>query len=120
MLGDVPHAMLEGSLCLGAGPGMLGSMFMADVIQADFGSNSVTAGLERVFGDAAGLQVGLRRIAAPYGDELQVTVSAEALAVPRAVAVVLANSAGEDEADRIGKAVLEALQFAQNLIRTCT
>ena len=31
------------------------------------------------------------------------------------VAVVLANAAGEDEADRIGKAVLEALQLAESL-----
>ncbi|GJE45398.1 hypothetical protein [Methylobacterium soli] len=90
---------------------------MADVIQADFGGAPAAEGLERVFGEASGLRVGLRRIAAPYGDELQVTVSAEALAVPRAVAVVLANPAGEDEADRIGKAVLEALQFAQGLGR---
>ncbi|KAB1070108.1 hypothetical protein [Methylobacterium planeticum] len=92
---------------------------MADVIRADFGSSSgAVAGVERFFGEASGLQVGLRRIAAPYGDELQVTVCAEPLSVPRAVAVVLANPAGEDEADRIGKAVLEALQFAEGLCRS--
>lgn len=86
---------------------------MADVIQGHFGDRpEPSAPVERVFGEAAGLIVGLRRIEAPYGDELQVTVSAVALSVPRAVAVVLANPAGEDEADRIGKAVLEALQLA--------
>jgi len=91
---------------------------MADVITGDFGtSREALAGLERVFGDAAGLRVGLRRIEAPHGDELQVTVGAQALSVPRPVAVVLANAAGEDEADRIGKAVLEALQLSEGLRR---
>jgi hypothetical protein len=89
---------------------------MADVITGDFGtSREALAGLERVFGEAAGLRVGLRRIEAPHGDELQVTVGAQALSVPRPVAVVLANAAGEDEADRIGKAVLEALQLSEGL-----
>lgn len=89
---------------------------MADVITGDFGtSREALAGLERVFGEAAGLRVGLRRIEAPHGDELQVTVGAQALSVPRPVAVVLANAAGEDEADRIGKAVLEALQLSESL-----
>ncbi|MGU3362718.1 hypothetical protein ACLBWX_20530 [Methylobacterium sp. M6A4_1b] len=89
---------------------------MADVITGDFGtSREALAGLERVFGDAAGLRVGLRRIEAPHGDELQVTVGAQALSVPRPVAVVLANAAGEDEADRIGKAVLEALRLSEGL-----
>ncbi|KQP96560.1 MULTISPECIES: hypothetical protein [unclassified Methylobacterium] len=89
---------------------------MADVINGDFGTGrAALAGLERVFGEAAGLRVGLRRIEAPHGDELQVTVGAEGLSVPRHVAVVLANPAGEDEADRIGKAVLEALQLAEGL-----
>ncbi|KQP39242.1 hypothetical protein ASF49_21520 [Methylobacterium sp. Leaf104] len=89
---------------------------MADVITGDFGtSREALAGLERVFGDAAGLRVGLRRIEAPHGDELQITVGAQALSVPRPVAVVLANAAGEDEADRIGKAVLEALRLSEGL-----
>jgi hypothetical protein len=89
---------------------------MADVITGDFGTGrEARAGLEHVFGEVAGLHVGLRRIEAPHGNELQVTVSAEALSVPRPVAVVLANAAGEDEADRIGKAVLEALQLAEGL-----
>lgn len=87
---------------------------MADVINGDFGnSREALDGLERVFGEAAGLRVGLRRIEAPHGNELQVTVGAQALSVPRPVAVVLANTAGADEADRIGKAVLEALQLAE-------
>ncbi|MCJ2037069.1 hypothetical protein [Methylobacterium sp. J-068] len=91
---------------------------MADVITGDFGTGrEALAGLEHVFGDVAGLRVGLRRIEAPHGDELQVTVSAEGLSVPRQVAVVLANAAGEDEADRIGKAVLEALRLAEGLRR---
>ncbi|MCC0808723.1 hypothetical protein FPV16_21370 [Methylobacterium sp. W2] len=89
---------------------------MADVIEADFGSHPLLAnGLCHVFGEAAGLVVGLRTIRAPHGDELQVTVSAPALSVPRAVAVVLADPDGQAEADRIGKGVLEALQFAQKL-----
>lgn len=91
---------------------------MADVINGDFrNGREALVGLEHVFGEVAGLRVGLRRIEAPHGDELQVTVSAEALSVPRQVAVVLANPAGEDEADRIGKAVLEALQLAEGLRR---
>lgn len=86
---------------------------MSDVIQGNFGGRPApSTPIERIFGEAGGLQVGLRRIEAPYGDELQVTVNAVALSVPRAVAVLLANPAGEDEADRIGKAVLEALQLA--------
>ena len=86
---------------------------MSEVIKGNFGGRPApSAPVERIFGEASGLQVGLRRIEAPYGDELQVTVSAEVLSVPRAVAVLLANQAGEDEADRIGKAVLEALQLA--------
>lgn len=89
---------------------------MAEVIKASFaGRPEHSAAPERIFGEAAGLRVCLRRIEAPHGDEFQVTVSAEALSVPRVVAVVLANPAGEDEADRIGKAVLEALQFAEGL-----
>lgn len=68
---------------------------MADVINGDFRSGrEALAGLDHVFGDVAGLRVGLRRIEAPHGDELQVTVSADALSVPRQVAVVLANPAG--------------------------
>ncbi|GEP06312.1 hypothetical protein [Methylobacterium oxalidis] len=91
---------------------------MADVIKPAFRREPVhAADLERVFGEAAGLLVGLRRVAAPYGEELQVTVCAEALSVPRPVAVVLANNAGEDEVDRTGKAVLEALQFAEAIAR---
>lgn len=89
---------------------------MAEVIHAGFGArpNPSDPPLQ-VFGQAAGLEVALRRIEAPYGDELQVTVDAEALSVPRVVAVVLANAVGEDEADRIGKAVLKALQYAESL-----
>lgn len=89
---------------------------MADVITGNFGSGQdALEGLEHIFGEAAGLRVGLRRIEAPHGNELQVTVGAPALSVPRPVAVVLANSAGEDEADRIGKAVLRALELAENV-----
>lgn len=89
---------------------------MTDVITGDFRTGrEALEGLERVFGEAAGLRVGLRRIDAPHGTELQVTVGARALSVPRPVAVVLANAAGEDEADRIGKAVLQALQLAEGL-----
>lgn len=89
---------------------------MADVVTGDFGTGrEALDGLERIFGEAAGLRVGLRRIEAPHGDELQVTVGARALSVPRPVAVVLANPAGEDEVDRIGKAVLQALQLAESL-----
>ncbi len=89
---------------------------MAEIIDGGFGPRpSPDAPPLQTFGEAAGMQVALRRIEAPYGDELQVTVDAEALSVPRVVAVVLANAAGEDEADRIGKAVLKALQYAESL-----
>lgn len=95
-----------GDLCAGEGGRV------ADVIKGDFGNGrEALEGLERIFGEAAGLKVGLRRIEAPHGNELQVTVGAQALSVPRPVAVVLANAAGEDEADPIGKAVFEALQL---------
>lgn len=89
---------------------------MSEAIHAGFGARPDPNDPPlQVFGQAAGLQVALRRIEAPYGDELQITVDAETLSVPRVVAVVLANAAGEDEADRIGKAVLKALQYAEGL-----